>query len=64
MNDFRNMTLDELIREGGYDCECGRHHGTDLKYVKIERGAVKYLPEALETIGVKKPFIVCGRLRF
>ena len=59
MNDFRNMTLDELIREGGYACECGRHHGTDLKYVKIERGAVKYLPEALETLGIRKPFIVC-----
>lgn len=59
MNDFRNMTLDELIREGGYDCECGRHHGTDLKYVKIERGAVRHIPEALQKIGIKKPFIVC-----
>ena len=58
-NDFRSMTLEQLIREGGYDCDCGRHHGTDLKYVKIGRDTVNFLPEALGTIGVKKPFVVC-----
>ena len=61
MNDFANMTLDELIREGGYDCECGRRHATGLKYVKIGRNAVASLPEAMRKIGVQKPFIVCDR---
>ena len=60
MKTFAEMTLDEIIREGGWDCECcGRHHEAGLKYLKVERGAVRYLPEALERGGVKKPFIVC-----
>jgi len=60
MKTFAEMTLDEIIREGGWDCECcGRHHEAGLKYLKVERGAVRYLPEALEHCGVKKPFIVC-----
>ena len=61
MNDFAHMSLEELIREGGYDCECGRHHATGLRYVKIGRDAVTCLPEAMAAIGVKKPFIVCDR---
>ena len=56
MKTFAEMTLDEIIREGGWDCECcGRHHEAGLKYLKVERGAVRYLPEALERCGVKKP---------
>ncbi len=62
MNSFAEMTLDEILRDGGWDCEsCGRHHEAGLKYLKIERGAVKYLPEAFERCGVKKPFVVCDR---
>ncbi|MCH5286188.1 MAG: sn-glycerol-1-phosphate dehydrogenase [Christensenellaceae bacterium] len=61
MNDFAHMSLEELIREGGYDCECGRRHATGLKYVKICRDAVSFLPEAMAKIGVKKPFIACDR---
>lgn len=61
MNHFADMTMDELIREGGYDCECGRHHATGLKYVKIGRDATAFLPEALNKVGVTKPFIVCDR---
>lgn len=59
MNDFAHMTLDELIREGGYDCECGRHHEAGLKYLKIGRNAVQYTAEAMQSIGITKPFIVC-----
>ncbi|MBR6571507.1 MAG: sn-glycerol-1-phosphate dehydrogenase [Clostridia bacterium] len=61
MNDFANMTLEELIREGGYECECGRHHGAGLKYLKIGRNAVENVCEAMQVIGMKKPFIVCDK---
>ena len=59
MLDFANMTLDELIREGGYECECGRRHDAGLKYLKIGRGAVQFIPEGLAAIGVTRPFVVC-----
>ncbi len=59
MNDFGKMTLEELIREGGYECECGRHHGAGLKYLKIGRDATQFLVEAMKTIGITKPFVVC-----
>ena len=58
-NNFATMTLDELLKDGGWDCECGKHHSCGLKYLKVERGAVRYLPEALARFGLKKPFIVC-----
>ena len=61
MIDFANMTLEELIRKGGYDCECGRHHEAGLTYLKIGRDAVAYIPEGLSAIGVKRPFVVCDR---
>ena len=61
MNDFAGMTLDELIREGGYECECGRHHEAGLKYLKIGRNAVQHVAEALKVIGITKPFIVCDK---
>ena len=59
MKPFQDMTWDELLREGGHTCACGRHHGTGLRYLKIERGATRFLPEALATLRLKKPFIVC-----
>jgi len=58
-NNFATMTLDELLKDGGWDCGCGKHHSCGLKYLKVERGAVRYLPEALARFGLKKPFIVC-----
>ena len=59
MKTFAEMTLDEILQDGGWDCACGKHHSCGLKYLKVERGAVRYLPEALERAGCKKPFIVC-----
>ena len=56
---FATMSLDELLKDGGWDCACGKHHSCGLKYLKVERGAVRFLPEALAQFGFKKPFIVC-----
>ena len=57
MKAFRDMTLDELLAEGGHGCDCGRRHGT--RHLKIGQGVTKNLPEALRTLGKRKPFIVC-----
>ena len=59
MNNFAHMPLEALIRAGGYACDCGRHHGVDLKYLNIGRDAVNGLPDALAAVGVQHPFIVC-----
>lgn len=50
--DFSNMTLDKLIRKGGYECECGRHHGAGLKYLKIGRDATQHTVEAMQAIQI------------
>lgn len=60
MTNFSQLRYDELLREDGFDCECGRNHKAGMKYLKIEHDAVKCIPEALEAIGSRKPFVVCG----
>ena len=58
---FENLSLNELMRPEGFDCECGVHHGVSLKYIKIARGAIRSLPEAVKAVGGSKPFIVCDK---
>lgn len=48
MERFENLPIGELIRKEGFDCTCGRHHGVDLKYIKIERGALNCVPGSCE----------------
>lgn len=59
MKSFTDMTMEELIREGGHSCDCGTHHETGLKYLKIGENATKHLPEAMRIVLLTKPFVVC-----
>ena len=59
MPDFDKMTLEELVRAEGYDCDCGKHHVCELKYLKIGRGAIASVPEMVAALGSKKPFVLC-----
>ena len=59
MEKFEDLAIEELIRPEGFDCECGVHHSVAVKYIKIGRGAVKYVAEAVKALGCAKPFIVC-----
>ncbi len=56
-----SLSLEQLIAPGGHACSCGRHHDTELKYLKIGPGAVKHLAQALDKLNVHKPFIVCDK---
>lgn len=58
---FENLPIEELIREKGFDCDCGMHHGVQVKYLKIGRGAVENVPDAVAACGAKKPFVVCDK---
>ena len=37
------MDINNLLK--GFDCECGKHHSCDIKYVYIESGAINRLGE-------------------
>jgi len=56
---FADASLETLIQKGGHECGCGRVHSMEMDYLRIESGAVKYIPEGLKAIGGTKPFIVC-----
>ena len=59
-----NMTLSDLIALGSFSCGCGKVHGTDVKRVVVESGAIRKLPEWLRQIGVTRPFVLSGKATF
>ena len=58
---FDKMSLEELVRAEGYDCECGKHHLCELQYLKIGRGVIVNVPDMIAAMGKKKPFVVCDK---
>lgn len=52
------MSFEELLREDGHVCSCGRTHQCGLRYLQIGRGVLARLPEALNRVGVKHPLVV------
>jgi len=61
MLDLTNKTIAELIDPRGFECECGVHHAVSIKYIKTGRGVISCVPEMLEVLGAKKPFVLCDR---
>ena len=61
MMDLSSLSLEQLLASEGHSCSCNRHHATELLYLKIGPGAVRFLPDALNVIGASKPFIVCDK---
>lgn len=54
MPDFDKMTLEQLVRPEGYDCDCGKHHVSPMEYLKIGRGVIVYVPEMIAAMHRKK----------
>ncbi len=48
----------DLIRAGGFDCSCGKHHSAALEELIIESGALKRLPGLIKSRGYQKVFIL------
>lgn len=61
MLDLTNKTIAELIDPKGFDCECGQRHAVSIRYIKTGRGVVSCVPEMLEALGAKKPFVLCDQ---
>ena len=59
MYDFSTLPLERLIERPWTDCPCGRVHRTDVKFIRIGRGAINSLPEALKALGCRRPLLVC-----
>ena len=61
MANFDRMTLEELVRPEGYDCDCGKRHVCAMKYLKIGRGVLANVAEMVAALGCKRPFVVCDQ---
>lgn len=57
-------TLDWLMQNDGFACECGKHHYGLLKDCIIGEGALNRLPEMVQKYGGKHPFVLCDRETF
>lgn len=60
MSEISSIPAEQLIRAGGFDCPCGKRHKAEIRYLKIGPGTVRLVPEALSTLGVHHPLVVCG----
>ena len=61
MLNLSNKSIAELIDPRGYDCECGRHHAVNIRYIKTGIGVIDCVPEMLQALGAKKPFVLCDQ---
>ena len=50
--------IKDFLGGKAFECDCGREHRAQVDYLSIKRGAINDLPDALNALGVKKPFIV------
>lgn len=62
--EIKNLPFEKLIDIGEFDCCCGKHHGSGIRHVIIENGAIRQLPRLLAELGGKKVFLLSGRITF
>lgn len=59
MEHFASLSLEELLRPEGFDCECGRHHNSSrLRKVLIEENAINKIPNVLTELSISHPFLL------
>ena len=61
MLNLSNKSIAELIDPRGFDCECGKHHAVNIRYIKTGIGVIDCVPEMLQALGAKKPFVPAKR---
>ena len=61
MLNLTDKSIAELIDPRGFDCECGRHHAVQIRYIKTGRGVLECVPEMVSALGAKKPFVLCDQ---
>lgn len=53
-----SKTIYDYISEGSFPCECGKTHGSSLKELIVESGALKKIPALIEKYGGHKVFLL------
>ena len=64
VEDIKKISLENLLKQGDFDCSCGKRHSPGVAKVIIEKGAVNRLPSLLEEIGTRRPFLLSGHDTF
>jgi len=50
--------IDNILKQGGFSCGCGRYHSTAVKDIIISSGAAAGVPALIKKHGGKKAFLV------
>jgi len=50
--------IEEIIKQGGFNCSCGKYHGTAVNDMVISSGAVARIPALVEKHGGRKAFLI------
>lgn len=58
--EIKTMRLEDLVALGQFHCGCGKDHVAGIRKVVICSGAIGQLPEVLEELGCRKPFLLSG----
>lgn len=53
-----DYSIEALLKNDGFECNCGKKHFAGISDVIIEQGAVKKLPELIKKFGGAKAFIL------
>lgn len=61
MLNLSEKSIQELIDPKGFDCECGRHHGVSIRYIRTGRGILGNVVEMVRALDCRKPFVLCDR---
>ncbi len=61
MKKLKECSLKELISTDGIKCECGKIHKMPIKRVEVGENALNSVPEILNELNIKKPFIICDQ---
>ena len=58
---FEKISLQEIIEEKRFPCDCGRTHATQIRFAHISAGATLKLVQVLAQLGIRRPFVVCDQ---
>lgn len=61
MSQFATLSAEKLVFPAVFPCACGKEHRVALRRLHIGTNAIACLPDVLQTLGLRMPFILCDR---